>query len=766
MSLGLVASIVQKAGIYDQKIIEESIEKLEKECAHLKGEIYELVKQEYVNFDSQVNTTVALEERVQQARSKYQKIAARIEQDLKSKIAKSQDKRGETESKLEETQSRITFVQCLFDIFQAIEKGKLNAQSGKYVAAAQGLSSAAESLNEVAENGCEAKVFRALKSEHALVVSDLTLKLQEKWQEFVRWSPKVIPSEPSLELLSRIELRLPIYQSPQHDPRREVIGGMKLLTVGGGVWEQRVQVFAKKLLQCIIKPLILHDTLQSRVVASKGDLVLSLTESPDSSTGEARIPQLCDVLVTMFKGLGRVVSEDYKAEWLQIMGEVLCPEIEELMVAHCLSTSIPKDSLELDKYEAVCAKVKWFEEELVKMGLARSGEVCKMSDYASNVNMHFMNQKNQDTLVKARSILMQSIHDTVLINKVDPFAKLEDVLPIPNSSSSPSSSLSFNLEDSTARLDLAELNFSFPRCAVSKSMQDFVNHFYRTLEECCQCTNSSAAIQCFQTARNMVDLFCAVMSSHHKMAVSDLPRVAAVQHNNCMYLAHHLVTLGHRFHSQLPPPLNSKSTTFVDQVPLVRGMGEECLLAEMRKQSSYLLGFLKSFGTFSGVSKDSQRKVVWRSLQKGLLHVTKLSGVYLEVLPTALHHKIVGSLLNVLVSEIISMVLSMEDIAAADATELHALLGRVVEKGPGTLLLKSEENGATSVSTYCASWEKLEKVAVVLNASLLEVVDLWGDGREDSIAKLFSVSEVRGLIKALFKNTERRAAALSKISSR
>ena len=764
MSLGLVASIVQKAGTYDQKVIEESIEKLEKESAHLKGEIYELVKQEYVNFDSQVNTTVALEERVQQARSKYQKIAARIEQDLKSKIAKSRDKRGEIESKLEETQSRITFVQCLFDIFQAIEKGKLDAQSGKYMAAARGLSSAAESLNKVAENGCEAKVFCALKSEHALVVSDLTSKLQEKWQEFVRWSPKVIPSEPNLELLSRIELRLPIYQSPQHDPRREVIGGMKLLTVGGRIWEQRVQVFAKKLLRCVIKPLILHDTLQSRVVASKGDLVLSLTKSPDSSTGEARIPQLCDMLVTMFKALGSVVSEDNKVEWLQIMGEVFCPEIEELMVAHRLSTSIPKDSLELDKYEVVCAKVKWFEEELVKMGLARSGEVCKMSDYASNVNMHFVNQKNQDTLVKARSILMQSIHDTALINKVDPFAKLENVLPIPNSSTSPSSS--FNLEDSTTGLDLTELNFSFPRCVVSKSVQDFVSHFYQTLEECCQCTNAAAAVQCFQTARNMVDLFCAVMSSRHKMAVADLPRVAAVQHNNCMYLAHHLVTLGHRFHCQLPPPLNSKSTTFVDQVPLVRGMGEECLLAEMRKQSSCLLGFLKSFGTFSGVSKDLQKDVVWRSLQKGLLHITKLSGVYLEVLPTALHHEVVGSLLDVLVSEIVSMVLSMEDIAAADATELHTLLGRVIEKGPATLLLKSEENGAVSVSTYCKSWEKLEKVSIVLNASLLEIVDLWGDGREDSIAKHFSVSEVRGLIKALFKNTERRAAALSKISSR
>jgi centromere/kinetochore protein ZW10 len=59
-------------------------------------------------------------------------------------------------------------------------------------------------------------------------------------------------------------------------------------------------------------------------------------------------------------------------------------------------------------------------------------------------------------------------------------------------------------------------------------------------------------------------------------------------------------------------------------------------------------------------------------------------------------------------------------------------------------------------------WPKFEKLLVVLEASMQTIVDMWGDGKT-SFARLFTVSEVRGLIKALFKNTDRRAEALARI---
>ena len=52
------------------------------------------------------------------------------------------------------------------------------------------------------------------------------------------------------------------------------------------------------------------------------------------------------------------------------------------------------------------------------------------------------------------------------------------------------------------------------------------------------------------------------------------PHLAAIQHNNCMYLAHHLLILGHSFRPHMPPPLSDGIATFVDMVPGFRKLGE------------------------------------------------------------------------------------------------------------------------------------------------------------------------------------------------
>ena len=55
------------------------------------------------------------------------------------------------------------------------------------------------------------------------------------------------------------------------------------------------------------------------------------------------------------------------------------------------------------------------------------------------------------------------------------------------------------------------------------------------------------------------------------------PHLAAIQHNNCMYLAHHLLTLGHHFRAHLPQQLSEGVATFVDMVPGFRKLGKQIL---------------------------------------------------------------------------------------------------------------------------------------------------------------------------------------------
>lgn len=60
-----------------------------------------------------------------------------------------------------------------------------------------------------------------------------------------------------------------------------------------------------------------------------------------------------------------------------------------------------------------------------------------------------------------------------------------------------------------------------------------------------------------------------VVPVQHANALDGVPRIAAVFQNDCLYLAHHMVTLGHEFRQGLPPPANV-TATMVDTVPLFR----------------------------------------------------------------------------------------------------------------------------------------------------------------------------------------------------
>ena len=750
----IVSNIVQKASAYDREVIDESIERLVKKSGHLRGELYELVKQNYLAFDSYLSTTVALEQRVQEVRDEYQKISSRIEHDLSHRIALTFDKKEEIESKLKETQSRIDLIQHLVDIYQAVETGRSHVQSGKYKLAGEQLSNASDSLSGLGKGGCDALVFRALKSEQATVLCDLTLQLEEEWQKFVTWSPKVVPSEPNLEVLSSVKLHILVLSSIQEDHMKDVVSAMKYLLVLG-VWEKRARIFAHKILKLIIKPLVVHQSLRIHQSSSKGQIIVSMSKSETEVTS---IMELYDLLLYVFKVIGRVVVQEYKGEWLKMVGGIVCPEVEEMMIAHRLSTSIPRTLLELQDYESIREKTKEFEAAVEALGLVEGGTMHKMSEYANDINAHFVMQKSQDMLVKARTILMQPIHDTIIITSVEPILKLKQIF----STTALADDSSSGCADEAYGSDISSLSFKFPHCSVSKSVQDYVNYLYLTLKECVDSTNAASGLQLFHVARNMVDLFCAVLPSYHSSAISELPRVAAVQHNNCMYLAHHLITLGHQFYSRLPPPLNQQSSTFVDYIPIVRQLGDECFSAEMRKQSACILKYLKSFGTFIKVSCDDQREIVWQAMQAAISHISKLSKIYHGILPAHMHSEAVGKLLDTCMTEVIRMVLFMEDITAADATELHALLNMIVNQASQVLLL-TQKGESDLVHKFCKSWKKLRSLSLVLNASLLDITYMWDSGK-GYLATEFSVGEVRALIKAIFRNTERRAAALNKIT--
>lgn len=67
-----------------------------------------------------------------------------------------------------------------------------------------------------------------------------------------------------------------------------------------------------------------------------------------------------------------------------------------------------------------------------------------------------------------------------------------------------------------------------------------------------------------------------------------------------------------------------------------------------------------------------------------------------------------------------------------------------------------------NLCTVVPHWIRYKELIAILEASLQDIVDRWADGK-GPLAHEFTAQEVKGLIRALFQNTDRRAAALHKI---
>uniref|UniRef100_A0A2D4GD67 Centromere/kinetochore protein zw10 homolog n=1 Tax=Micrurus corallinus TaxID=54390 RepID=A0A2D4GD67_MICCO len=186
----------------------------------------------------------------------------------------------------------------------------------------------------------------------------------------------------------------------------------------------------------------------------------------------------------------------------------------------------------------------------------------------------------------------------------------------------------------------------------------------------------------------------------------------------------------------------------------------------MRVQKEELLERLSISRNFSNLDDEDNYSAANRAVRQVLHQLKRLGKIWQDVLPVNIYCRAMGTLLNTALVEIIGRVTALEDISAENADRLHALCKTVVDEGPRIFVPLPEEKEnrhfQEEVPVYVAKWMMFQELMLVLQASLQEIVDRWA-GSKGPLAAEFSPSEVKNLIRALFQNTERRAAALASI---
>ncbi|XP_030637616.1 centromere/kinetochore protein zw10 homolog isoform X3 [Chanos chanos] len=723
-----VTEVLASSGKLEKDDLASKISKLSRKVEETKEEVFDMLNKKYSDFLPSMQAAEELMDQVETVSKDIDLLKSCIENEFDTAI-------GEYQKALQEQ---------------------------KYVVAAEQYIKARNSVDALkAWRSADIPLFQALGSELTIQRENLTYHLGEEWQNQAVW--KLPPSKEltSMESFLTTELHLNTGASPEREEGTHPLlaSVLQALAIQGEL-HKKIKLFGQVLLRYMLRPLIVYPCVlvEVRDVPEQGSVIsLQYKESQTEHSAPAQVyAKVLTVLKALHTHLFDVSVGEKKVS--AILGDLIWEEMCDCIIQECLLYSIPSSSSQLPEYGTVIKETEDFERSLREMCyLSGDSDLLK---YAKNVSCHFANKKCQDVIVAARKLMTSEMHNTV---KITPDYKLSmPKLPILGGGDGKRGSQS-EKPSLQQEKQLGERTLCLPACRISESVQQLMELALRTLSEAVGSSNK-CAVQLFYTVRNIFHLFYDVVPTYHRENLLRFPHLAAIQHNNCMFLAHHLLTLGHQFRPHLP--LTDGVCYFVDLVPGFRKLGAQCFVAQMNVQKAEMLERLSTARNFSNLDDEENYSAASKAVRQVIHQLKRLGKVWQDVLPVNIYCKAMGTLLNTAITELITKIMMLEDISSKDGEHLHTLCQTIIEEGPLVFTPFPEESKnrkyQEEVPVYVKKWMTFKELSIALKASLQEIVDRWAEGK-GPLALEFSSTEMKSLIRALFQNTDRRAVALTKI---
>uniref|UniRef100_A0A671RU91 Centromere/kinetochore protein zw10 homolog n=1 Tax=Sinocyclocheilus anshuiensis TaxID=1608454 RepID=A0A671RU91_9TELE len=730
-----VTEVLASSGKLEKDDLACKVSKLSRKVEETKEEVTDMINKKYIEFMPSMEGAEELLDQVESVSKDIDLLKSCIENEY-----------AKLKQQLEKNTAVIDLLQHLQEFDTAIEEYHRALQEKNYVVAAKQHGKARASVDALkAWKDTELPLVHALSSEITIQRENLTYHLGEEWQKLAVWKLPSTKSNYSF-LKTALHLNRGGSKGDESVPHALLPSILQALSIQGEL-HKKIKLFGQVLFKYMLKPLIIYPSLVVEVSSQpEQGAVLSLqctetkAEHPDPSQVYTKV---LTVLKTLHEHLFGKFFGDQKNEKKvsEILGDLIWEEMSECIIRECLVHSIPANSSQLAEYSEVIKQTEDFESSLKEMGYL-IGDSTDLLKYARNINCHFASKKCQDVIVAARKLMTSEMHNTV---KITPEYKLS-IPKLPSSSGgekerkeSSKKRAHYDQQSLENEKQLSPNTLCLPVCRISESVQQLMELAIQTLSE-------------------------VVGSSPQWDNFLKLPHLAAIQHNNCMFIAHHLLTLGFQFKPHLP--LKDGVAYFVDLVPGFRRLGARCFVAQMNVQKAEMLERLSTARNFSNLDDEDNYSVASKAIRQVIHQLRRLGKVWQDVLPVNIYCKAIGTLLNTAISELINKIMMLEDISNVDGERLRTLCQTIIEEGPLVFNPLPDENKnkkyQEEVPVYVKKWMTLKEISMVLNANLQEIVDRWAEGK-GPLAVEFSCNEMKSLIRALFKNTERRAAALAKI---
>ena len=222
-------------------------------------------------------------------------------------------------------------------------------------------------------------------------------------------------------------------------------------------------------------------------------------------------------------------------------------------------------------------------------GLGSFGEklLCAggVSPLAENVHALYTEARRRAVLSQARELVLADYHNAMIACGD---ARVDDTASAGSVGDGDGDGRTLRHQDIQACTGNA---LGFEECHISITACRLLKLVHATLEECCSAKDTTLAQVLYQTTRDCLELFLAIVPVRYADVVQMDVRMGAIFYNDCMYVAHNTTLLTRAAVDQLR---HSRHTAlraciaFVDFIPRFRAMGEACLASHVERQQAVL----------------------------------------------------------------------------------------------------------------------------------------------------------------------------------
>lgn len=271
----------------------------------------------------------------------------------------------------------------------------------------------------------------------------------------------------------------------------------------------RLNEFADILIKEVFRPII-HCDSEVTIEENQIITVTTLRKPAQRTPYKDVISKHTQVLEVLSKKL-RFSHVDGKSMF-EMVGEHIGEEYSEMIMHECFVYTIPTTFADLRSYETVAKEITKFQHYLDDIHFFPLESNISILSYLRDIEKHFVNSIARHLLETARTIMLKdlSLSMSIGVSGVKSFPEL-------GSSSSDQEDLS-RLEK-----NIPKSLFFFPRCMISKSAQELLDHMYTIMEQTSE-TEDVVCKKLYSLARMVFDLYEAVVPYHHEKYLQTIPQ--------------------------------------------------------------------------------------------------------------------------------------------------------------------------------------------------------------------------------------------------